>query len=355
MTGAHVSQPALLPQPAAGAPRVVVRRRLPDGSAGDVVGNVVSETPETLLVLPDDAPVVRIDRRDVIARRVTPPKAVRPSSSAGAIERIAAQGWPGTSAVRLGGWLLREGGGWTSRANSCLVAGDPGMPTARALDLVAAHYRSRALPPRLQLAHAAGRPGDAAAAEVEQAADDAGWQPHDPTHVMVADLRRLSASATPPQPAASDPSGVTVSGRDVTIEWAEDVTAEWAAIVRGGEVAADPRARAVLTSAPAHYLLLREAADDGDSPVQDDAGGVLAAGRLVRTGDWAGLSCIEVVPRSRRLGLGRTVSTLLLDRARRDGARFAYLQVEESNAIAESLYAALGFAHHHRYHYRCLR
>lgn len=324
-----------------------MRRRLPDGSASDVVGHVLEETPESLVVLPIDAPAVRIARRDVIARRVVPPKTVRPSSSAEAIERIAAQGWPGTTVSRLGGWLIREGAGWTGRANSCLVAGSPGLPTGQALEVVAAYYRCRGLPPRLQLPHAADDPGGRAAAEVEQAATQAGWHAYDPTQVLVADLRRLSD--TPElRPLTKSGHQITVAGEDLVAEWADDLEPEWGTIVRGGEVAADPRARAVLTSAPAHYVLLRDAGSEGM------AGSPVAAGRLVRTGDWAGVSCVEVIPDGRRAGVGRAVTALLLDRARRDGARFAYLQVQESNVGATALYAALGFVRHHCYHYRVL-
>ena len=42
------------------------------------------------------------------------------------LERVAARGWPGLEQDTLGEWLLRAGGGFTGRANSVLVVGDPG-------------------------------------------------------------------------------------------------------------------------------------------------------------------------------------------------------------------------------------
>ncbi|MDO5710478.1 MAG: GNAT family N-acetyltransferase [Micrococcales bacterium] len=326
----------LIAQPPATTRRAAVRRRLPDGALSDIVGQVLSDDGEALVILPNDAPAVRILVRDIAARRVVPRRAVRPSSSAQALERLAAQGWPGTSASRLGGWLVRTGDGWTSAANSCLVAGDPGLPADQALGVVAAHYVRVGLTPRVQLAHAVGRPPDEKAAAVEDAAAESGWRPHGPSHVLVADLRRLPESHEQERGCA---------GRDgpVDVDWAGDVTPDWARIVRGGEIATDARARAVLMSAPADYLLLR-----------DGSGAPVAAGRLVRNADWVGLSCVDVVPQRRRAGLGRAASRHLLERARHGGARFAYLQVKESNRAAFDLYRSLGFVPHHRFHYRAL-
>jgi ribosomal protein S18 acetylase RimI-like enzyme len=61
---------------------------------------------------------------------------------------------------------------------------------------------------------------------------------------------------------------------------------------------------------------------------------------------------MEVDEGHRRLGLGRTALEALLDLGARQGARFGYLQVFESNTAAAALYRAAGFTAHHRYHYR---
>jgi ribosomal protein S18 acetylase RimI-like enzyme len=42
----------------------------------------------------------------------------------------------------------------------------------------------------------------------------------------------------------------------------------------------------------------------------------------------------------------------LLDRARRSGARIAYLQVDAANAPARRIYDRLGFRDAYSYHYR---
>lgn len=54
------------------------------------------------------------------------------------LELLAARGWRGTEEDRLGTWLLRAAGGFTGRANSALVAGDPGRSLPEAVDAGAA-------------------------------------------------------------------------------------------------------------------------------------------------------------------------------------------------------------------------
>ncbi|GAB94539.1 GNAT superfamily N-acetyltransferase [Kineosphaera limosa] len=314
-------------------PRWSLRRRLPDGRASDVVGHVLVADESGVVLLPEDGPAVRVDRADVVAHRVVPPRAVRPASSPEALERIAARGWPGLALWRLGGWLLRSGGGYSNRANSVLVAGDPGLPIAAALEVVADHYAQLGRPAIMQLPHAIDAPRvgqDDPTADVAAAAVAAGWQPYSQTRVLTADLRRLRPEVAAPgidAPAAT---------------WSDAPDDAWLHGLHGGQASTDEVARAVITSAPAEYLTLR---DTGDDPV--------AIGRLVHTDDWAGLSCIEVAPEQRGRGLGRHITELMLARARTavTPARFAYLQVEVDNAPALALYNSLGFTDHHDYHY----
>ena len=57
---------------------------------------------------------------------------------------------------------------------------------------------------------------------------------------------------------------------------------------------------------------------------------------------------------ARGQGLARRLCIRLLTRARDEGARAAYLQVDAANHAARSLYARLGFADGYAYHYRTL-
>ncbi|MGJ3508953.1 GNAT family N-acetyltransferase [Enemella sp. A6] len=319
----------LVSAPPADAPRVSLRIA-DDTGARDLVGHPLGVDGPHLIVLPADAGPQWVERSKITHRRETGPRMVRPVSTPLDLQRVATHGWPGVERFRLGGWLLRAGSGWTSRANSTLVAGDPGLPVPEALAAVDDFYRHRDLPGRLQITltndgEPLGPTRDAgpSIAEVDAAAAAGGWRASDPVHVMVRDLTEDSLA-----PAAL-PDGL----RPV---WHHAPTPQWLTLLRGGE-GEDPRAVPVLTAGPARYLTLV------------DEHGPVAIGRGAAAENWLGISCIEVHPQHRRRGLGRMVTQLL---AADTTADFAYLQVESGNEPALALYDRLGFTEHHRYHYR---
>jgi ribosomal protein S18 acetylase RimI-like enzyme len=67
---------------------------------------------------------------------------------------------------------------------------------------------------------------------------------------------------------------------------------------------------------------------------------------------WAGLTAIEVAPGHRRRGLATAITAALAAQAAAHGAGHLYLQVEDDNEPARTLYHRLGFTAHHDYHYR---
>jgi len=84
--------------------------------------------------------------------------------------------------------------------------------------------------------------------------------------------------------------------------------------------------------------------------LKDAGGGLLACGQMVVDGDLVGLYDIaSAVPRQ---GHGERLCRALLALAQAQGARQAYLQVGSDNAVAQRLYARLGFVFAYRYHYR---
>ena len=78
----------------------------------------------------------------------------------------------------------------------------------------------------------------------------------------------------------------------------------------------------------------------------------MAVGRVAMANGWAGLTAVEVDPAHRRRGLGRAITGALAAAAMQRGAAGLYLQVENGNAAARTLYRQAGFADHHGYHYR---
>lgn len=293
--------------------RVVVRRRVAERFA-DTIGRLVAADATTLTVRPDRGGAdVSIPLPDVVAAKPVPPRRHRVGVED--LELIAARGWPAPDTERLGDWLLRAADGWTGRANSALVVGDPGRPLPAALDAVRSWYAVRGLRPCCQLP-------SPPAADVDAMLADAGWELSKPTLVMTAPIdrvRRGGPSGLPP---------VVLSGT------ASD---DWLALFGGRKGGMPPVARTILAAGNATF-----------AEVRDGSGRLIAAGRSALGDEHLGLFGVEVVPEHRRRGLARHVMAALAGAAF-DQAHTAYLQVEEHNAPARALYESLGFRTHHTY------
>jgi ribosomal protein S18 acetylase RimI-like enzyme len=298
---------------------VTLRVTTPVGPIG-VVGTLVAADEQTWSIRRRDGSVSDIDVSAIAAGRVVPPsRAAR--ASVIEVERMAALGWRAPDQQRLGEWLLRAGGGFTSRANSVLALGDPGMDLDAALGAVEAWYDERALPPRFQL------PGQEATPGLVEALDERGWTASPSVQVMTAELGHVLRAAT----GASD--------LELRLDDAPDDA--WLAGYRQDSGELPMAAREVLGNHPtAVFAALR----DGERAV--------AIARAAVDDRWAGLFAVEVAPDHRRLGLGSLVSAAALRWAGQRGARRTYLQVSSDNDGAVRLYERLGYAVHHDYLYR---
>lgn len=292
--------------------RVSVRFRDGQG-ARDVVGRVLAADGDGLVVERRDGQVVPVPAGTVVAMRIVPdrPARTRPAGSFSPDElaAVTSRGWPAIESVPLGAWELRAAGGFTGRANSACVHGDPG--TDDPFSAVVDFYTERGLRPLAQVV---------VGSDWERAFTARGWRIVDGQPpgaiVQVADLRTA--------PPADDE--VTVSDR------ASDA---W--ISRYLRAAETPDlARRVLEGPPTVGFL-----------GLDDA----AIGRIVVTGEWAGISAVEVTPDRRRAGLARRVVETALAWAVAHGADKAWLQTMSSNTAAIGLYAHYGFVTHHEYTY----
>jgi N-acetylglutamate synthase len=233
------------------------------------------------------------------------------------LERLAARGWRGTDEEPLGGWLLRAGGGFTGRANTALVTGDPGRPLPEAVEAVTAWYRDRGLRPGAALPGVQARPADAALAA-------AGWTRDDDVLVLTAPLVPGPAPAVPVQLSPTPDDG-------------------WLTAYRHLGNALPDTARAVLANAPV-VVFAAVRPGPGGAPV--------AVARGVVTDDWLGVSAVTVAEDARRRGLATAVMAAVTRWGAERGARWVYLQVTASNAPARALYRRSGYVEHHRYHYR---
>jgi N-acetylglutamate synthase len=218
------------------------------------------------------------------------------------------------------GWLLRFSPGKAKRAR-CVNALYPGtIALQEKIAHCERHYAAAGLPTIFRITPFVV-PG-----ELEPALDARGYRSFDLTCVETADLAAAS-------PELADPR-VEAAALD---SWVRAV----------GELRGSPHghveghvARLQAIALPMHRVLVREGAM------------VLAAGLAIVEDDAVGLFDIVVHPGHRRRGLARAVVASLLSRASGNGARTAYLQVDEGNVAARALYRQFGFATAYQYWYR---
>ncbi|HEX3389018.1 MAG TPA: GNAT family N-acetyltransferase [Streptosporangiaceae bacterium] len=258
------------------------------------------------------------------------------------LEQRAALGWRAPEEERLGDWLLRAAGGFTGRANSALATGDPGSPLDQAAGAVTDWYQARGLPALIAIPHPAGQPQ---AVPLDRFLAGLGWGVRaGVATVMTAPAERV-AQVAGPVPAGRDPAGL--AGEDpapapIGVEMDPEPSEDWLALYHyRGQPGLPPIARRVLTSAPWQaFASIR------------DGGETIAIGRVAAAAGWAGLTAIEVAPGHRRRGLATAVTAALAAQAAAHGAGHLYLQVEDDNEPARTLYRRIGFTEHHDYHYR---
>lgn len=307
--------------PTVGA-RVVVRHLAggvgPSGgpALNDVVGRVLAVDEQSVTVQRRDGRTAAVPLADIVTWKSVPDRPLRRRRAvdvdAEELTRITSRGWPPIESVRLGEWELRASGRFTGRANSAAAHGSPGIPFADAVARVEEFYAEREQPALAQVVVGSTN---------EQLFAAAGWEPMEGHYggavVQVADL----------DPAyAADPEARIVG----------TVDDEW--LGHYGRVNDPAAARAVLEG-PAQVAFI----SIGEPTV--------AIGRVAVTGEWAGISCVEVDPDSRRQGLATRIVDTALAWAVEHGADKAYLQTMRTNEAALALYKPYGFVDHHDYVY----
>jgi GNAT superfamily N-acetyltransferase len=296
-------------------------RVISDAGPTEVVGTVVSARPGRVTVRRRDGSMAELDVTSITHSRVVPPGPARVVSTPDLV-RIEDLGWRPLETEELGEWRLRAAHGFTRRANSALVLGNPGLPLGAAVERVAQWYDARGLTPRVQL------PERLAPASLPAVLGERGWVPSEPVHVMTADLGPLLRTA------AND----GTPGAEVRLD--DEPDEAWLQAYRYAGTELPPRAVELLTN---HPSVLFASVRDGAS--------CAAIARVCVDERWAGVFAVEVAEPYRRRGLARLVSTEALRWAVSRGARRAYLQTSSYNAPAIALYQSLGFAVHHDYLY----
>lgn len=236
-----------------------------------------------------------------------------------AIERATVAAVAPREVLEIGGWLLALNPGTIRRAASAVPLSHELGVDAGAIDQIEAAYRQRGMTPAFRIADAPGLEG--VRAELAQR----GYGFEQPTLVKIGDAAAMAA-------AARGPAAEIASAPDAG--WARVFTSE-------GFDEADGRNRvAALTRSPdAVYGGISE----GDVTL---AVGVAAFGH-----GWASVHGMRTDAARRGEGLAGRVLAGLAGAAQTRGVERVFLQVEEGNTGARSLYRRAGFTKAWRYFY----
>jgi N-acetylglutamate synthase len=232
-----------------------------------------------------------------------------------ALRSATAQTWPAIEREQLGEWQLRASRGYTGRANSVLVSGDPGCPIADAAARAVAFYRSRELPVLAQIV--VGSAG-------ERALADLGWVEARPAE---ADCWVMTRSILPDGPVERS-DGVELA--DLTDEW---LAAKFPAGVPDGAAEVMGGGQSIVAGVRA-----------ADSTI-------IAVGRASVAAGHVGISALWVAPCQRRKGIGTRLVTGLTAWGRDQGACTAFLEVLGDNERARAAYRKSGFVDRYAYRY----
>ncbi|MBL7254920.1 GNAT family N-acetyltransferase [Paractinoplanes lichenicola] len=286
----------------------------------DALGELVDLT-ETDLTIATEKGTVRVPLREVHRAKRVPAARRPPAAEVIALELAANDAWPAPTQAKLGNWLLRAAENWTGRANSALAVGDPDRPLEAAIDAVEEWYSAHGQRPLIN----APMP---LAAPVNAALDARGWGARPLTLVQTTSLAALT--------------GVLPARPDLSpVELADSPGDDWFVMVAEHKGTLPPAAGRIL-SAPADVVFAQ---------VRDADGGLLAVGRGAVTGPgrWLGVALLQTAPHARRQGLAQHVLRGLAQWGAQHGSSRVYLQVEERNTSAVTLYGRVGFTTHHTY------
>jgi ribosomal protein S18 acetylase RimI-like enzyme len=267
------------------------------------------------------------------------------------IEELAANAWTAAVVQVVDGWRLRFNWRVTQRANSVWPNESQGELDLEAkLQLVEDFYTRHGMRARYQMCPAT-QP-----AELDDVLAQRGYIAVSHTSVQIAPIetviQRAQANQVSDQVAVPvRPVRAAVSVRAAVELRREQVVCvgnlddEWfATYAEGAHMADHERAmrRGILEriGPRAGYALVRME----ERPVAVGVG-------VVERG-WAGIYCMETLPKFRRRGAATAVIGALAQWVQTQGARQMYLQVMLNNAPARALYAGLGFKPLHTYHYR---
>lgn len=235
------------------------------------------------------------------------------------LEEMNLNAWPALKTVHLDGWLVRSSGGDTRRVNSVNVFGPGTLPLADKVGRAERIYRELGRRCLFRVTPLADSALPDLLSERDYASEGA-------TFVQTAEIGQTPM-----------PDGVEILSR-VSDTWLAAALA-----IRGIEGGEDRETFRML-----HRAI---AIETGWALIRVDNKAVACGCVSVERG-WSGLTGIYVHKDARGRGLARKITAGLISWARNQGARRTWLQVDQTNEPAISLYSSLGFRTSYTYHYR---
>lgn len=237
-------------------------------------------------------------------------------------ERRIVNAWPSPATLLIGDFVVRFASGYSGRANSA----SPLKPGAEldedTLSLIEELFRSDGLQPCIRLTPLVG---EATLAMVKAR----GYVVRDASFGLIRSLDDIEPEVEPDLQIEARPSADWIAGVAARQSGIKADAGKLAAIVEGVR----------LPAAFATWLVTGE-------PV--------AFGMSVAERGMAEIGSVVVDPAHRGHGLGRRLIGGLMGWARAMGAEQAYLQVDQTNAVALGLYRSLGFRQLYAYETRVL-
>ncbi|MDP3257998.1 MAG: GNAT family N-acetyltransferase [Bosea sp. (in: a-proteobacteria)] len=239
-----------------------------------------------------------------------------------ACERRIVNAWPSPATLLIDDWVVRFAGGYSGRANAASALRPGAELDEDTLSLIEELFRSDGLPPCIRLTPLV--------AETTRAMVAArGYVVRDASFGLIRPLDDVTTEIEPDLQIEARPSAEWIAGVAARQTGIKADAGKLTAIVEGVR----------LPAAFATWLI-------GGEPV--------AFGMSVAERGMAEIGSVVVDTAHRGQGLGRRLIAGLMGWARAKDCRQAYLQVDQTNAVANGLYGSLGFRQLYAYETRVL-
>ncbi len=241
------------------------------------------------------------------------------------IEDLSLNAWPSHQIQFYDGWVLRFSYFYTHRTNCVEQIGNAVLPPESKIPECEAVYRRWNTPAIFKITPY----GDP---DLDHLLEQRGYRIEHHTTVMTADLSCL------PETDDTD-TGLTLESR---------VSDSWLCGLFRLKKTVNPDHLRVV---PQMYNAIPKD-EIAVSMRSGDTGEIMATGLGILDRDFVGVYAIFVDPALRRRGIGERIVRTILERAKKSGAKYAYLQVVTDNSRAKTLYRKIGFTECYRYWFR---